>query len=544
MTDKSPLDELAKRRAKKQQAQPADAAPDDRPQIYLEPGRIHESVEQAEQALVAADLQIYDRDGSLVKVVGLEKQAKGIKRPAGATQIVPVTSAHLVPLLASAAQFFKPRRASDGATNWSPCDPPGRLADGIIANPEPLAPPLIAFIEAPIVAPDGTLHDEPGYIEPLELLLTAKPPEWQRPKAKPTQADAQAAIEQLREVLASFPFEDDSDLAAAIAVIVSGLQRRVMTSCPIFGINAPTPGTGKSLLADVFSIICTGRPAAVMSIGDDAAELEKRFGAVLIAGDGFINVDNVSIPLKSDLLCSVSTQDEVLIRVLGVSKRTRITTRALIVLTGNNLVVRGDLTRRVCPIRLNAHCEQPEKRVFKRDAKAVALEQRAQLIAAALTIPLGYLADGCPKVGASPYGSFPTWDRMVRFPLIWAGLPDPLGAVQGLRDGDPDLECHTAMLQAWSSAFGSRAVSAQDAVSAALDRFAGSDSGAGRLVHPDLNEAMQLAIGRAGNITSRSLGAWLRQHKDRPVAGLVFRAGPVRRGIGQWLVEDINADAS
>ena len=164
----------------------------------------------------------------------------------------------------------------------------------------------------------------------------------------------------IREALApedgqGFPFEQECDLSAAVALILSGLLRRVLFGCPLFGIGAPTPGTGKSLLADVVSIICTARQAAVMSIGDDAAGLEKRLGAVLIAGDNFVNIDNLSVPLESDLLCSIATEPEVLIRVLGVSKRSKITTRTLVVLTGNNLTIRGDLIRRVCSVRLNAN---------------------------------------------------------------------------------------------------------------------------------------------------------------------------------------------
>ena len=57
-------------------------------------------------------------------------------------------------------------------------------------------------------------------------------------------------------------------------------------------------------------------------------------------------------------------------------------------------VVRGDLTRRVCSIRLNAHVEQPDKRTFKRDAKAYVYARRASLIAAALIMAVFAYAGG------------------------------------------------------------------------------------------------------------------------------------------------------
>ena len=528
-----------------------DIAPDPRTAIFVAPGRLHEAVEHSEKALVDSGLPVFHRDGQLVKVIGIDapdahipkRNRKGVKRLAGAPQIVPVEGAHLAAMLSSVAQFFKPVRSKDGDQRWTPIDPPARLVDALIANPESKARPLVAFVEAPLVTPDGKIPEKVGYIEEHGLLLTGLPLNWHlhRPTTKPHRRAVEEAVATLKNTLATFPAEDHCDRSAAIALILSGLQRRVLTACPIFGIGAPTPGTGKSLLADVVSIICTGRPAAVMSIGDDAAELEKRFGAVLIAGDGFINIDNVSVPLKSDLLCSIATQPEVLIRVLGVSKRAKITTKTTVVITGNNLVVRGDLTRRVVPIRLNARVEQPEKREFDHDARAFALEHRAALVAAAMTIICGYIDAGRPKVDAPPYGSFDDWDRMVRRPLIWAGLPDPLAAVQGLRESDPDLEAHSALLQAWHEQFGARVVSAHDAVNEAVNRYAEGDREAGRLVHPQLHEAMTLAVAkRAGTITSNGLGYYLRQHVDRPVDGLVFRRDSIKKGIAQWRVERVS----
>lgn len=531
---------------------PGDDEPSSRPLILLEPGRLHEARDQAEQAIIDAGLPIFQRDGRIVQVVGVHKREKGIERPAGAPQIVAVEVAHLLALLSSVADFAKPKRSrgprkkgldsESEEGEWALCDAPARLAEAILANPESQLPELVAFIEAPILTPGGALRDKPGHIPEYGLLLTAVPEDWSkhRPKTAPVNLQPRAvrAVDVLSSALKTFPFETDGDMAAAVAMIVTGLVRRILPAAPIFGVTAPTPGTGKSLLADVVSIICTGRPAAVMSIGDDLAELEKRLGAVLIAGDSFVNIDNLSVPMKSDLLCSIATQPEVLIRVLGVSKRAKITTRTLVVITGNNLTIRGDLTRRVVPVRLNARVEQPETRAFDNDPKDEALRLRARLIAAALEIVQCYIAAGRPDVEASPYGSFGDWDRMVRRPLVWGGLADPLGGADGLRGADPDREAHGAVLEAWLQCFGSSPVSAHDVVSSATNREITDRGELGPLVHAGLHEALGIAISsRSGTFSARSLGYWLRAHADRPEHGLVLRQVGVRSGIRLWAVE-------
>ncbi|HPE80184.1 MAG TPA: hypothetical protein PKZ35_09255 [Gammaproteobacteria bacterium] len=529
----------------------ADLEADARPSIFVRLGRLHEAVDQAERALLQSELHVYHRDGQLVQVVGIDdpaslgrsKKQKGIERPKGAPQIIPLDPAHLTALLSRVAKFWKPGRktSKDEPIEPAPIDPPKRLVDAVLANPESQLQPLVAFVEAPLLIPDNKplIPERVGYIDSHGLLLTGFPNDWHlaRPGTKRKWADANRALSVLRDVLATFPFESDADFAATISLLLTGLQRRLLPSAPIFGIGAPTPGTGKSLLADVISIICTGRPAAVMSLGDDSAELEKRFGAVLLAGDGFINIDNVSVPLKSDLLCSIATQPEVLIRVLGVSKRAKITTRTTVVITGNNLVFRGDLTRRVIPIRLNAKCEQPEKIEFPGNPKRAALARRAELVSAALTIIAAYHEAGYPDVGGSAYGSFEDWDRTIRKALLWLDLDDPLDAAGNLRANDPDLTAFTALLQAWHERFGNTNISAQAVVNDAYDRFAEGDREAGRLVHPQLNEALTLTARGNSQVSPGGLGRYLGAHIDRPVDGLILRRAGILKGIAQWRVE-------
>ncbi len=558
---KRPADNVVSLSAGGKSTPPGDGEPGGLPCIVVDPGspggKYHEGCYQAEEVLRGSPLPVFQRDGKIVLVIGLDPTTPESHRPVGAPQIVPVERPHMRRILSSLAHFVKPRRTprrrkslpahgdDDGAGEaaYVVVDPPLPLVDGVLANPLSTLPVLTGFTEAPTIDLTGKLLDKPGYIPELGLLLTSVPDGWEssRPKRAPIKIEerAQAAVKVLTDALSTFPFKTEADRSAALAMILTGLMRRVLPAAPIFGISSPTPGTGKSLLSDIVSIICTGRPAAVMSVGDDWAELEKRLGAVLIAGDALINLDNISIPLKSDLLCSIATQLWVLIRVLGVSKRTKVTTRSLIIVTGNNLVVRGDLIRRFVSINLDARCERPEVLRFKTDALKDAERNRARLIGAALQLVICYQNAGSPSGDVDPYGSFREWDEWVRRPLIWAGLADPLESGDGLRQADPDLEAHAAVLAAWLGAFGSRAVTAHEVVTAAANRELTQTGEPGRLVHPELAEALSIALGaRSGSNSSKVLGYWARTHKDRPVSGLVLRQAGTKRNIKVWMVED------
>jgi len=74
-------------------------------------------------------------------------------------------------------------------------------------------------------------------------------------------------------------------------------------------------------------------------------------------------------------------------RILGASKLASIEARGTTFFaTGNNLVIFGDMTRRVITARLDARMERPEYREFAGDPVAKVQANRGAYIAAALTI--------------------------------------------------------------------------------------------------------------------------------------------------------------
>jgi hypothetical protein len=81
------------------------------------------------------------------------------------------------------------------------------------------------------------------------------------------------------------------------------------------------------------------------------------------------------------------------------------------------------------------------------------------------------------------------------------------------------------MAHRWHAAFGQDAVTAAEAVERAA-----RDGG--------LREVLAIVCEKRGELGSRSLGYWLRDHRDRRSGGLVLRAGPSdgHRKVVRWVV--------
>lgn len=504
-------------------------------EILHDQGYLPNILDQLGLALKEKCDNLFSYTGRLVRVYAAPETASGgVHRPRGALVLHPVDGSHLTELATAAAvhKRFDARSKNDESDGYKRIDCPRRVADAYLARGNwPELRPLAGFIEAPTITLDGRLIHEPGHDSETGLFQAcAAIPGWTPPPAKPTRAAAQAALEVLLDLVHEFPFVADEDRAACVAGMITGLLRRVLPAAPLLAVTAPTPGTGKTLIAETFAIIATGRRASVLSLGHDDAEAEKRLAGVLLAGDAVIALDNIERPLKGDLLCQVATQQFVRLRPLGASGMLSIPTHALMVATGNNLAIVGDLKRRVALIRMDSGEERPEQRTFSRDHLEDVFARRGELIRAALTLPLAYLAAGAPAIdGMHPLGGFEQWDRMVRRPLAWLGLPDALKASESLREQDPDLEGMRLLLGAWHDAFQNKPKTAAELVAAGM--IVSDDYG-----YPELRDALQLVCNEKPN--ARRLGYWLRRHQDRIVDGMQVKQDVVagHGGVARWVV--------
>lgn len=130
--------------------------------------------------------------------------------------------------------------------------------------------------------------------------------------------------------------------AHAWAELLTVVLRDHIDGCvPAFLHDAPSKGTGKSLLARLVSVIATGSDAGLLSKPEDEAEMKKALTATLIEGSRLIVFDNYEGKLNSASLCKVITCREHQDRILGKSTTVTVPMNAVPIITMNNCQVGG-----------------------------------------------------------------------------------------------------------------------------------------------------------------------------------------------------------
>jgi putative DNA primase/helicase len=495
----------------------ADTSHDARPVINWVGGELTAAVDAAEAALLAntTGAAIYQRGTLLTRIIKTAATTVNhIKRPAGALQIVPVESGFLVERFTQVARWQK----FDARTKkWVVINAPTLVVETYLARLGNWnCPALTGVIEAPTLRPDGSILQTPGYDPKTGLFFDPGTTQFEPILETPTLHDARNALAELRDLLAGFPFVADFDRAVAEVALLTALLRKSVRTAPLFAFSAPVMASGKSLLADCVALLATGRPAAVWTYTNDPEETRKHITAALLAGDGVICIDNVSIPLESDWLCSVLTQETVDDRILGVSKTVKLSTASTWLVTGNNLEVRGDLSTRTLLCRLDAKIESPEEREFAVNLYEWIPAHRGQLVHAALTILRSYHVAGRPKQLVKQFGRFEEWSNWARSALVWAGEDDPCKARLHVAQSDPARQQLRALLVAWYGVFDQRQVTTSEVIQAVAPTLSGNVE---TYAHPggaDLRQALLAIAGSDGKIVNpRILGRYFAKNRDR-----------------------------
>ena len=137
--------------------------------------------------------------------------------------------------------------------------------------------------------------------------------------------------------------------------------------CARHAAKAPAAGSGKSLLWDLPAVIAIGNAMPVISTGEDQQEFGKRIESQMLSGMALWSIDNVSVPVKGDAFCQAVERSSPNVRVMGGNQVRDCRNNWSIYITGNNLRVIGDATRRVIQVSLDAKTAHPEQRTFKGD---------------------------------------------------------------------------------------------------------------------------------------------------------------------------------
>lgn len=506
---------------------PANAGKAARPVIDIRTGYLPTTVDACEQALIQSGAPIYARGEMLARAIPAPLEPGNVKRAAGALILTAVTIAALQDDLERIADF---QRWTNGPNGPEPkrADAPAKACRALLERVGRWRfSQLRGIALAPFIRADGSIACTPGYDRESGLLL-AIPSDWPQPPSNPTRADALAALARLRHLIRTFAFVTPEDESVAIAAMLSPFVRPAIEAAPMFGYSAPVRGSGKSMLADLVAILATGRAATAMTWGPDADENSKALASALLAGDAVMMLDNVETPLRGELLCSALTQSSLRLRPLGRSELVTIPCVATLMATGNALTPAGDMTRRVLVAELDPQCERPELREFTNDPKADALAERAELVCACLTIIKAGMRDDYRR--SAPLGSYGQWSRLVRDPLVWLGMPDPVAVMERTFDQDPERESAIAILAAWREVYGTGSATAAEAAKAAP-------------THAALSDALESIATRAGTVSTKALGRWLRRHEGRVLGGLKVQkaGGDAKHGI-RWRVAEHVSD--
>jgi hypothetical protein len=500
-----------------------------RPTIRITAGDLPRIVGEGERAMISANLPFYQRGSMVVRPTATTIRITG-GRKLTAPRLITVTRHHIAEAMTFAAHW---ERFDARAEDWVATDCPLRIADTYLARDGLWhLPVLTGIINCPTLRPDGTLLDQPGYDAATGLLYDPQGATFPQVPTGTDRHQAMAALGYLKHLIATFPFVSDADRSVALSAMLTAAIRRSLASAPLHGFNAPTAGSGKSLLVDIASMIVSGRPASVIAQGKTEEEMEKRLGAALIAGDPLISIDNCETGLGGELLCQVLTQPMLKVRLLGKSINVEVPSTAALFATGNNLTMVGDMTRRALRCTLDAGVERPELRKFDHDPLALIAANRGDYLAAALTILLAFHNVGRPRQ-TTLLGSFAEWSGWVRDAVIWLGEADPCATMEQVRGADPKLEALTAVVEQWHAHVGSRRVSVKEVIDIATDQHTAL-YGRGEFMRPDFREALLTVAGDGGAVSGKRLGKWLSANQGRVVNGMRILADGQHAGIIRW----------
>jgi putative DNA primase/helicase len=163
---------------------------------------------------------------------------------------------------------------------------------------------------------------------------------------KPTKEEARQALGSFKSLLSEFCFVDKLDHSVALAGLLTVIVRGSIPTAPMFLIRARVRGTGKSFLIDLCSTLATGDVAPVISVPKNEEELEKRLGALYMAGVPLIALDNIDSDLIGPSLCQAAERPRVAYRVLGKSEVPNFENRTTMFANGNNISVKKVRPRR------------------------------------------------------------------------------------------------------------------------------------------------------------------------------------------------------
>lgn len=509
-----------------------------RREIEIAAGREREVAEAVIAEVADRARDIYQRGEVLVHVVSEPRVDSGVGA-ACAPRIRALPRSLLRERIDNCTQLksWSPKLA------WHNAHPPDWLVRAIHERKQwPCIRPLTGVIQSPVIRPDGTLVDEPGYDAATGLLYepnVAVPPV----RPRPSKDEAIAARDRLLEIVQDFPFKSEIHRSAWFAYTLTCFARWAFRGpAPAAWIDGNVPGCGKGKLAQIPCVLADGELTPVSPQPVKPEEESKSITAAAIAGYRFNIIDNCTLPIGSSALEALLTTTRWRGRVLGVSLDFDGDVFGQWIYTGVNLSFRKkDTIRRGLWIRIESPMEAPEKRCDFR-VQGELLDHvrihRGELIHAALTCLRAHAVADRPAAGMKPWGSFEGWSDVVRACVTYLDLPDPADAGAELASmADVEGAALRRLLLAWEQ---------EEPLDIHHGRLGMTADAAVKSTR--MAEALDAFRGKETTLTARALGFVLRGLRERVVdvgevgapRRLKLSGSPNRKGVTVWSVVDVS----
>lgn len=318
--------------------------------------------------------------------------------------------------------------------------------------------PIIRSVSTvPVFSRDGELITKEGYNPSTRTYL------WPREKylevpTEPTEAEVREAMDLLLEPLRDFPFTDvfngtdpepirldppelDEEnfpnpnwnrgfvsRMHTIGMILQPFMREMIRgACPIYHIDKSAPATGAGFLIDVVQIITTGDYAVSGTYNANQEEFRKEIFASLRRGATTLIYDNINDHVDDATLAQSVTSGMLRGRILGQSTEIDVPIRATWIMAGNNLTYSYEMTRRICPIRMDADLPDPAMdrppEYFKyKNLRHWVEEHRVKLVWCCHVLIANWIAKGRPEAYQNTLSSFEEWGRCLGGVMEAAGF--------------------------------------------------------------------------------------------------------------------------
>lgn len=486
--------------------------------IRMQAGEIDRICDAAEQELASTG-RFFQRGNLIVNVMTNPETQN--------TVINPLTQSSLLRSISGCIRWTKTNQQGHEVI----CDPPTKHIKVLFdAQMYSHLPPLIGLTRQPHMRDDDSICSKSGYDALTGLFGVFDERDYKIPD-NPSKDDAIHACNELRQLLSEFEFADPVDEAAAISAMLTATIRPSLPTAPSFHMQAHQLASGKSFLTSLICCFSSSSSPSAVGFPTSDEECQKLLLANLLESPAAIVFDNLTtdlIPYKS--ICSALTEEFLTGRLLGVSKTATVSTRTLILSSGNNVGPIKDMARRCIAIHLDPKVDTPASKKYANDPVKMVRKNRERYVSLAITIIKAWITAGKPISKCSALASYERWSELIRQPLLWLNLPDPATRVFEQLNVDPDRELLSRLIDAWDHHFGNKPTMIREAVE--LTVFMHNSA-------QELKEVFREIAEERGEINRRRLGWWIARHKGQVVNGRRLEKAPTNNSAEKWQVVQV-----